>query len=165
MSMARRLRKYIIDWGLYLGLGAFAVAFGHVEAVVVVYIREILGITPTPEHLDAIGLEQVPGWLIATEQTRQAATIVMLAAVALVSGRAGRQRLGAFLYTFGIWDVIYYISLKVMIDWPASLATMDCLFLIPRPWHAPIWVPVTIAVVMILWGARLIAVPARQVRR
>lgn len=163
--MARQSRRHIKDWGLYLGLAAFAIAFGHVEAVTAVYMRELLGIVPTPEHLDIDGLEQMPGWLIATEQTREAATIVVLAAVALVGGRTGRQRLGVFLYTFGIWDVVYYISLKVMTDWPSGLATVDCIFLIPRAWYVPVWVPVSISLVMIIWGARFMATFSRRVRK
>jgi len=162
VEMSRRAdSRRKTDWGLYLGLAAFGVAFGHIEAVVVVYIRHIIGIVPTPEHLDADVMAQVPGWLIATEQTREAATIVLLGALALVVGRTGLQRLGVFLYAFGIWDVIYYISLKVMIDWPASLATMDCLFLIPAPWLLPVWVPVSIAVLMTIWGARFIGAPGK----
>ncbi len=163
--MARQSRRHIKDWGLYLGLAAFAIAFGHLEAVAAVYMRELLEIVPTPEHLNIDGLEQVPGWLIATEQTREVATMVILAAVALVSGRTGWQRFGVFLYTFGIWDVIYYASLKLMIGWPAGLGTVDCLFLIPHAWHAPVWVPLSMASVMILWGARLMAFRARWVVR
>jgi len=157
--MAQHLPRHFTDWGFYLGLAAFGVAFGHLEAVVVVYIREIIGIIPTPEQLDPAVMAHLPGWLIAIEQTREAATIIMLAALALVAGRYARQRLGVFLYTFGIWDVIYYISLKIMIDWPASLTTMDCLFLIPVPWHLPVWVPLAISVLMIVWGARFMSVP------
>jgi len=159
--MAQHSPRHVIDWGFYLGLAAFGIAFGHLEAVVVVYIREIIGIIPTPEQLNPEVMAQLPGWLIPVEQTREAATIVMLAALALVAGRYGRQRLGVFLYTFGIWDVIYYVSLKIMLGWPASLATMDCLFLIPVPWYFPVWVPVGIAVLMIIWGARFMSAPRK----
>ncbi len=159
--MARQSRRRLIDWGLYLGVAAFGVAFGHLEAVVVVYIRQIMGIVPTPEQLDPEVLAQVPGWLIGTEQTREASTIIILASLALVAGRTGLQRLGIFLYAFGIWDVVYYISLKVMIEWPASLTTTDCLFLIPGPWYCPVWVPLLVACLMIIWGARFMEVPRK----
>ena len=163
--MASRSRRHTRDWGLYLGLAAFAIAFGHLEAVAAVYMREFLGIVPTPGHLDIDGLEQMPGWLVATGQTREAATIVVLGALALVGGRTGRQRLGVFLYTFGIWDVVYYISLKVMTDWPSGLATVDCIFLIPQAWYAPVWVPISISLVMIIWGTRFMTTFSRRVRK
>jgi len=115
------------------------------EAVVVVYIRRIMDIVPTPQNLDPQALAQVPDWLISTEQTREAATIVMLVALALLAGHTRVQKLAVFLFTFGVWDIFYYISLKALIDWPASLAAMDCLFLIPQPWYAPVWVPVVIS--------------------
>lgn len=155
----------VIEWGLVGAITAFGIAMGHLEAVVVVYIREILGIIPTPEHLDPAVLEQVPGWLIATEQTREAATIVMLVTLAIVAGRTARQSLGVFLYSFGVWDIMYYVALKAMLGWPASLGTLDCLFLIPAPWYAPVWVPVSISCVLIIIGVRLMRAPLRQGNR
>jgi hypothetical protein len=53
---------------------------------------------------------------------------------------------------FGIWDIFYYVFLKLMCDWPKSLADWDILFLIPLPWWGPVWAPVSIAALMILWG-------------
>ncbi|MFP3904127.1 MAG: hypothetical protein ACLFWB_07780 [Armatimonadota bacterium] len=158
-------RTHLTDWGLIAALTAFGIAMGHLEGVVVVYIREIIAIVPTPEQLGPEVLAEVPGWLIATEQTREAATIVMLVTLALVAGRSPRQSLGVFLYTFGVWDIIYYVALRVMIDWPSSLATTDCLFLIPSPWYAPVWVPMAVSCVLIIVGAKLMQVPLRQVEK
>jgi hypothetical protein len=53
---------------------------------------------------------------------------------------------------FGVWDIFYYAFLKVMTGWPASLVDWDILFLLPLPWWGPVWSPVSIAVLMILWG-------------
>ena len=65
--------------------------------------------------------------------------------------------IGAFLLTFGIWDITYYVALYAILRWPPSLATMDVLFLIPPGpwWHQPVWVPVAISCGMIALGARL----------
>jgi hypothetical protein len=131
-------------------LTAFAVAMGHLEAVVVVYIRHILGIVPTPEHLDRAVYEHVPQWIVVSEQWREAATIVMLVTLALLAGRKPLEKLAVFLYAFAVWDVFYYVSLKIQLDWPASLRTMDLLFLIPRPWFAPVWLPLAISAGMIV---------------
>jgi hypothetical protein len=39
-----------------------------------------------------------------------------------------------------------------MCDWPRSLADWDILFLLPLPWWGPVWAPVSIALLMIVWG-------------
>jgi len=152
----RRQRR--LDYNLLLTLTAFGIAMGYLEAVVVVYIRRILDIVPTPEHLDPQAIAQVPDWLISTEQTREAATIIMLVALALLADRTRLQKLAVFLFTFGLWDIFYYVSLKGLIDWPAQWTTMDCLFLIPEPWYAPVWVPVVISVGLIVAALGLFAV-------
>ena len=151
-------RKQRTTWDLnrLALLSAFAIAMGYLEAVVVVYIRKILDIVPTPEEFTAQTLEQVPQWLISSEQSREAATIIMLIALAWLVGRTGGQKLAVFLFTFGIWDIFSYVSLKALIDWPASLATWDCLFLIPQPWYAPVWLPVVISLGMITVGLLLL---------
>ncbi|MFQ6132246.1 MAG: hypothetical protein ACE5R4_09445 [Armatimonadota bacterium] len=122
-------------------LAAFAVAMGYLEATVVWYIRAILDWIPVPADLTPEAIEHVPSWIIFAEQCREAATIVMLVTLALLVGRTWRERLGAFLYAFAIWDIFYYVWLYVLIGWPPSLSTQDCLFLIPKPWLAPVWFP------------------------
>lgn len=134
-------------------LGAFGVAFGHIEAVVVVYIRRIMDWVPLPADITADDLSQVPAWLIHTEQTREAATIILLLAFATLVGRNFLEKVATFLAAFGVWDVTYYVALKLMIGWPESLGTLDCLFLIPQPWIAPVWLPVLCSLGMIVVGA------------
>ena len=143
-----------------IALVVFAVAMGWLEGVVVVYIRALLGMErgqPMPDPAAVMDrLRSVP-WLIGTEQTRELATLVMLAAVAWVAARTWRARLGALLVCFGVWDVAYYVALYAMLRWPPGLGTMDLLFLIPpHPiWYQPVWVPVVISAVMIAAGAAL----------
>ena len=141
-------------------LAIFASAMGWLEAVVVVYIRALLGfrdavVPPGPAEM-LRALESNP-WLIPTEQTREFATLVMLAGVAWNTGGSFRSRLGAFLISFGVWDIVYYIGLYALIRWPTSLATMDLLFLIPpHPWwYQPVWVPMAISCGMIVVGLGL----------
>lgn len=143
-------------------LALFAIAMGWLEAVVVVYIRGLLGWppgAPMPPGEGVIAqLRQIP-WILPTEQGREAATIVMLAAVAYLGASLWRGRLGAFLVLFGIWDITYYVALRVLVGWPRSLFEMDLLFLIPpHPWwYQPIWVPVAISCGMIVMGLRLLS--------
>jgi hypothetical protein len=96
-------------------------------------------------------------WLLPTEQAREAATLLMLAAVAWLSAGRLRARFGAFLVIFGVWDIVYYVALYAMLRWPPSLATVDVLFLIPPGpwWSQPVWVPVAFSAGMILIGMRL----------
>ncbi len=145
-----------LPWNRILALTAFAVAMGYMEAVIVVYIRHLGNMVPMPsEALDYRQLlAQLPSFVIATEQTREAATIVMLVALALAVGRSSREKVCVFLLAFGVWDIIYYVGLKALLDWPPRLTTTDVLFLIPQPWFAPVWLPVAVStgmIVVALW--------------
>jgi hypothetical protein len=95
--------------------------------------------------------------LLPTEQTREAATLVMLAAVGVLAARGIRARIGAFLVVFGVWDLAYYAALYALLRWPPSLGTLDLLFLIPpHPWwHQPVWVPMVISLGLIALGIGL----------
>jgi hypothetical protein len=39
-----------------------------------------------------------------------------------------------------------------MCDWPKSVFDWDILFLLPLPWWGPVLAPVSVALLMILWG-------------
>ena len=120
-------------------LTIFGIAMGWWEGVVVVYIRKILQMT-VPD-LTKIVMEQVPRDLVRIEVTREVTTIVMLVTVALMLEKNWWRRFATFLWAFAVWDIFYYVTLKILINWPPSLSTVDCLFLIPCPWIAPVWVP------------------------
>jgi len=150
-------------------LAIFAAAMGWLEAVVVVYIRALLGVahgpaTPAPDEL-ARRLASLP-WIIGTEQGRELSTLVMLAAVAWLAAPRARARLGAFLVAFGTWDIVYYLALYALLRWPPSPTTPDLLFLIPPGpwWMQPVWVPIAISALMIAGGVWLFARPARRHR-
>ena len=76
----------------------------------------------------------------------------MLAAVGWLAGRTWRQRAGYAAIAFGIWDVFYYVFLRPISGWPNSLLDWDILFLLPLPWWGPVLAPVSIAILLILWG-------------
>jgi hypothetical protein len=80
----------------------------------------------------------------------------MLLAVGFATGRSTIARLGFALYAFGLWDVAYYVWLKALIGWPASLLTEDVLFLIPLPWWGPVLAPVLIAILCSVFGGVLV---------
>ena len=76
----------------------------------------------------------------------------MLLSRACLAGKRLWERFAYFMLSFGIWDIFYYIWLKVLLDWPSSLFEWDILFLIPLPWIGPVIAPVSIAVLMIFFS-------------
>ena len=127
----------------FLLLALFGIAMAHLEGVVVVYLRKVLGITNSESN--KMSLEKFPERYIFIEKTREAATIVMLISLAVLVGETWLDKLIVFLWTFAFWDLFYYFSLYLLIKWPPNLTTIDVLFLIPRPWIAPVWVPMGIS--------------------
>ncbi len=75
----------------------------------------------------------------------------MLFAVGSGRPHVGR-RIGYTAIAFGVWDISYYVFLKMMCGWPHSLLDWDVLFLLPLPWWGPVLAPVLISLLMILWG-------------
>ena len=136
----------------------FAVAMAQVEAAVVVYLRAL---GPNEGPLVALQTVIAPH-LLVVEVYREAATIVMLLAVGALAGRDLWQRFLFFAFMFGIWDICYYVWLRVMIGWPASLLTWDVLFLIPVPWVAPVLAPVIVSVCLVSGSARLLLDESRR---
>jgi len=149
----QQLNKYA---GHLAALGLFALAMAYLEAAVVAYLREIYGITDLLQDLP-----RAPDRLTVIEIGREAATLLMLASMAWAAGRSRRGRLGAFLFTFGLWDIFYYGWLTILIGWPNSLLDWDLLFLIPLPWWGPVLAPTLIALLMALSGIVLLRSEAR----
>ncbi len=127
-------------WVRFAVVCVWAAAFAVVEAMVVYYLRKLFGIqyrlqfTPADFHF--------PRTYLPYERAREAATMVMLLAVGFLAGRTWWQRFAFWLLAFGVWDIFYYVWLWVMLRWPSSLADRDLLFLIPREWWEPVWMPV-----------------------
>jgi hypothetical protein len=147
-------------------LALFGVAFAYVEAAVVVYLRAVE--EPIRREASAGGLRDEVFPLLTVEQLKQAgpehfhlllvelgrelATLVTLAAAGLAVARNFRQWLAGFMIAFGVWDVFYYVFLKLLINWPDSLWTWDILFLLPVVWVGPVISPLLVAVSMVVAG-------------
>jgi len=161
---------------IVIALVIFGTAFGYLEAAVVSYLRVLHeparqqfypGRPPgdlfpllTLDQLRASGQEQQQ--TLAIEIGREAATIIMLAAIALaVSANAG-QWAAAFVIAFGTWDASFYLFLKLLLGWPASLFTWDILFLIPVPWVGPVLAPLLVSATMIAAGIWQLRCEARS---
>jgi hypothetical protein len=100
--------------------------------------------------------DPVAARLMEIEVLREAATLALLAGVGLAAGRSFLGRFSAFVVGFGVWDLTYYLFLKLLIGWPASVWTWDVLFLIPVPWAAPVLAPALVAATMVLAGSIVI---------
>jgi len=133
--------------GKFLLLALFGIAMAHVEGVGVVYLRKVLGIVDLESN--KISLKMFSERYLFIEKTREVATIVMLVALALLVGDTWFDKIIVFFWTFAFWDLFYYYSLYLLIKWPSKLSTIDVLFLIPRPWIAPVWVPIGISSILI----------------
>jgi hypothetical protein len=134
-------------------LAIFGIAMAHLEGVVVVYLRKTLGITDSESNKES--LEKFPKKYILIEESREAATIIMLVIIAVLVGSTWTEKIVFFLWTFALWDLFYYLSLYILIKWPPKLNTIDVLFLIPRPWIAPVWFPIGISSITIIVIAAL----------
>jgi hypothetical protein len=126
----------------------FAAAMAWVESAVVVDLRTLVSrlqpyqANPLPQSTN----------LGETELVREAATLVMLATVGWLAGRTWRSRLGYAMVAFGVWDILYYVWLRVICGWPRTLLDWDLLFLLPLPWWGPVLAPALIASLMIVGG-------------
>lgn len=123
----------------------FAIAMGLLEAICVAYIRQIIfppdgNIANTP----------ISDFNFTLEAIRESMTIIMITTLSILAAFNWRTRLAMFFLAFGIWDIFYYVGLKIFLDWPATIMDWDTLFLIPVAWYSPIIVPVLISTYFII---------------
>jgi hypothetical protein len=124
---------------------AFSVAMAFMESAVVIYLRKLY-------YPGGFGFPLVPiGTDIGVvEVIREAATLIMLVTAGLIAGKTRVEKFAFFIYCFAIWDIFYYVFLKLFLDWPESLLTWDLLFLIPVPWVGPVIAPCIVSLTMIV---------------
>jgi hypothetical protein len=130
----------------------FSISLGYFEAAVVVYLREIFYPDGFTFPLVIFSINPLYKRLFLTEIGREAASLVLIFTGACLFGSNRRQKVAYFLTIFAIWDIFYYIWLKVLLDWPASIMDWDILFLIPTVWASPVLAPVLCSIVMLLFA-------------
>ena len=130
-------------------LTLFAFCMAQVEASVVVHLRSLYY---PGNPLQIFPLNLLTHRDLAIELVRELATVLMILSVALLTARGFTRIFAAFVYVFGLWDLFYYLWLKMMIGWPVSWFEWDVLFLIPWPWLGPWLTPALIALLFVLWG-------------
>lgn len=138
-----------------LAVATYAVAMAYVEAAAVLYLRTIYGgIDPVAARRPPF--DPLPDF-VWVEIWREAATMVMLGAVAFLAAATPGGRIGAFGVAMGTWDIFYYVFLRVFSGWPGSPFAPDVLFLIPLPWWGPVLAPVLVALAIVGAGAAAMA--------
>jgi hypothetical protein len=130
---------------ILLSVLIFGIAMGFLEAIVVVYLRDIY--YPTGFKFP---LEIIPDSTLRVEILRELCTLIMLLSLSFIAGKNKLQIFSYFLFSFAVWDIAYYIGLKLILNWPASFFTWDILFLIPIPWIGPVLAPLISSLTMII---------------
>lgn len=132
-------------------LTAFSIAMGFLETAVVVYLRRLYY-----PHSFQFPLVTIDNDIAMVEFMREAATIIMLVGIGIIAGKNTSQKFAIFIYCFAVWDIFYYIFLKLLLGWPESLFTWDILFIIPVPWVGPVLAPCIVSLTMICLTASVI---------
>jgi len=136
----------------FLALTVYAAAMALVEAACVISLKRLY----FPEGWVA-PFHPIPEGALRLEQWREVATLVMIAAVAWLGRPEPRIALARGLWVFGLWDMLYYVFLRIGTGFPSRFTDLDLVFLVPRPWIAPVWVACL--------GAMLCAVGAQVLSR
>jgi hypothetical protein len=129
-----------------------AIAFGYIEAAVVVYLRAIFHPNGFTFPIESFPLSTEFRNFAMVEVGREAATLVLIFSACLLAGQNSRQRIAYFMIIFAVWDIFYYVWLKVLIGWPVSIMDWDILFLIPLPWASPVLAPIIVSLVMLIFA-------------
>ncbi len=128
-----------------------AIAMAFLESAIVVYLRKLY----YPEGF-CFPLKSIEFDIAVTEFLREIATLIMLIAIGIIAGRKNIERFAFFIFSFAIWDIFYYVFLKLLISWPESLMTWDVLFLVPVTWVGPVLGPIINSLSMIILALLII---------
>jgi len=67
------------------------------------------------------------------------------------------------LTIFAVWDIFYYVWLKVLLNWPATIMDWDILFLIPTTWASPVLAPVLVSLTMLIFAVVILQTDGRGI--
>lgn len=125
-------------------LTLFSISMAMLESAVVIYLRALY----YPQGFK-FPVETLGSTILITELFRELATLIMLATIGYMNGETKTERIGAFFFSFGVWDIFYYVFLKILLNWPANILDWDLLFLLPIPWIGPVLAPCLISLTLI----------------
>jgi len=129
----------------------FSIAMGYMESAIVIYLRKIY--YPNGFHFPLVALDAS---IELVEIYREAATLIMLLGIGILTAKTASLRFAHFIFCFAIWDLCYYFFLWIFLGWPQSLFTWDILFLIPVPWVGPVITPCIVSITMMALALSII---------
>ncbi len=138
----------------------YSIAMGFLEAAVVIYLRKLFYQNGFDFPLKGF----IEPSILIVEWVREFVTIIMLVTIGLLAGKKFYEKFAYFIYAFAIWDIFYYVFLKLYLGWPSSLKTWDLLFLIPWPWIGPVLAPLLCAVLMIITAFMIINFEDKRIK-
>ncbi len=139
----------------------FSTAFGYIESAVVVDLRAIFHPNGFHFPMQVFALTAQGRHLLLTEVGREVATLVLILTAAWLFSKNRQEAIAYFMLIFAVWDIFYYVWLKVVLDWPATLLDWDVLFLIPVAWAAPVLYPVLVSLAMFAFAVAILYRSAR----
>ncbi len=139
------MKKNVMIW--FLGI-----SFAFIEAAVVIYIRYNFYSHGFSFPLNSF----IPYSIFKVEYCREFATMLLLFSSSYLIAKNRKEWFAYFFMLFGIWDIFYYLFLKIFLNWPQSFADWDLLFLIPVNWIGPVWAPILVSIIFISMGYLLI---------
>ena len=148
------------SWNKLTWITIFAIAMGFLETAVVIYVRKLF--YTNGFNFPLIGFTEPS--IFNVEFIREFATIVMLIAIGVLASKKLSERFAYFLYAFAVWDIFYYVFLKVILNWPQSFFTWDLLFLIPIPWLGPVLAPILCTILMITLALVIINFEDKEIK-
>ena len=137
------MQKYTSILKSLYWLTLFSLAISYLESAVVVYLRELY----YPSGFD-FPLVMMKESIAVVEILRELSTLIIIFSIAMLAGNNLKQRVAWFFYIFAVWDIGYYLFLKILLNWPESLMTWDILFLIPTTWTGPVIAPLLVSFAM-----------------
>lgn len=141
-----------------VAISIFCIAMAGLEGAVVVYLRALY----YPDGFTVV-LKIIDLRIFVVEVVRELTTVIMLVVVGYLAGKNLRERFAFFLLSFAIWDIFYYVWLKIFIDWPASILEWDILFLIPITWLGPVLAPVICSITMMVLSVFILRYPQKKI--
>ena len=138
MQKKNTLKKAIL-WSFWYGVG-----MALLEAVVVVYLRKLY----YPNGF-SFPLRTMDWNIYLVEILREVGTMLMLVCVSALAAENFTTGLAYFIFNFAVWDIFYYVWLKVLLNWPSSFMEWDILFLIPITWDGPVLSPLLCTLAML----------------
>ncbi len=139
-------------------LSIFSIAMGYMESAIVIYLRKIY--YPGGFHFPLVSLDASIGLV---EIYREAATLIMLLGIGILTAKTASLRFAHFIFCFAIWDLCYYFFLWIFLGWPQSLFTWDILFLIPVPWVGPVITACIVSITMLILALNIIHFQGRGI--